>query len=149
MNNAGGAGSVMETWDEARPATWVASYDRNMLSALRITSHLLPAMRRTGCGRVINISSGAATTTPPYAPDYAASKAALNAMTTSLAKAVAGDNVTVNAASVGTTRRAAQEAHFEASRPNAGWRRRKPFGRRSSAPFCPWSRRFPWVEWAG
>ncbi len=112
VNNAGGAGGAMETWDEVRPATWAASYDRNMLAALRITSRLLPAMRQAKWGRVINISSGAATTPPPFAPDYAASKAALNAMTASLAKAVASDGITVNAVSPGTIRSAALEVHF-------------------------------------
>ena len=112
VNNAGGAGEVMESWDEVSPATWAASYDRNTLAALRVTRRVLPAMRRAGWGRVINISSGAATMPPPFAPDYAASKAAMNAMTASLAKAVAADGVTVNAVSPGTVRSAALEAHF-------------------------------------
>ena len=112
VNNAGGAGGSRETWDDVRPATWVASYDRNTLAALRVTRRVLPAMRQAGWGRVVNISSGAATMPPPFAPDYAASKAAMNAMTASLAKAVAGDGITVNAVSPGTIRSAALEAHF-------------------------------------
>ena len=112
VNNAGGAGGSMETWDDVQPATWVASYDRNMLAALRVTRRCLPAMRQAGWGRVVNISSGAATMPSPFAPDYAASKAAMNAMTVSLAKAVAGDGITVNAVSPGTIRSAALETQF-------------------------------------
>ena len=112
INNAGGAGGAMETWEDARPATWVSSYDRNVLAALRITTRLLPMMRQAGWGRVINISSGAATMPPPFGPDYSASKAAMNAMTASLAKAVAADGITVNAVSPGTVHSAALDAHF-------------------------------------
>jgi NAD(P)-dependent dehydrogenase (short-subunit alcohol dehydrogenase family) len=61
---------------------------------------------------VINISSLAATIPPPSAPDYSASKAAMNAMTASMAKAVAADGVTVNAVSPGTIHSATLDARF-------------------------------------
>lgn len=112
VNNAGGSGGAREGWDKAQPVSWASAYDRNVLAALRITSHLLPAMRQAGWGRVINISSVAATMAPSTAPDYAASKAAMNAMTSSLAKAVAAQGVTVNAVSPGTIRSATLDARF-------------------------------------
>lgn len=102
VNNAGGSGSFKESWDTAQPATWAAAYDRNVLAALRVTTPLLPAMRRAKWGRVINLSSLAATMAPASGPDYSACKAAINAMTASLAKAVAADGITVNAVSPGT-----------------------------------------------
>jgi NAD(P)-dependent dehydrogenase (short-subunit alcohol dehydrogenase family) len=69
-------------------------------------------MRDAKWGRVINISSLAATIPPPSAPDYSASKAAMNAMTASMAKAVAADGVTVNAVSPGTIHSATLDARF-------------------------------------
>ena len=102
VNNAGGSGSVKEEWAATQPAAWAATYDRNVLAALRVTTRVLPGMRQAGWGRVINISSLAATMPPASGPDYAASKAAVNAMTVSLAKAVATDGITVNAISPGT-----------------------------------------------
>lgn len=112
VNNAGGSGGSTAGWANALPDDWSAAYDRNVLAALRVTKHLLPKMRQAKWGRVINISSAAATMPPPSAPDYSASKAAMNAMTVSMAKAVASDGVTVNAVSPGTIRSSTFEERF-------------------------------------
>lgn len=112
VNNAGGSGGGKEDWTNTQPATWASAYDRNVLAALRITTRLLPNMRQAGWGRVINISSLAAMMPPPSGPDYSASKAAMNAMTSSLAKAVAADGVTVNAVSPGTIHSATLDQRF-------------------------------------
>ncbi len=112
VNNAGGSGGSRESWMDTQPASWASAYDRNVLAALRITTRLLPGMQQARWGRVINISSVAATMSPPSAPDYSACKAAMNAMTASMAKAVAADGVTVNAVSPGTIHSAALDARF-------------------------------------
>lgn len=101
INNAGGSGAT-EDWATTRPETWAAGYDRNVLAAVRITSRLLPSMREAKWGRIVNISSLAALMPPFKRPDYAAAKAAMIAMTASLAKAVAMDGITVNTVSPGT-----------------------------------------------
>lgn len=102
VNNAGGSGDSKEDWTTSNPAQWAQVYDRNVLAALRVTTRLLPGMRQAGWGRVINISSSAALMPPATKGDYAACKAAINAMTASLAKAVAAQGITVNAISPGT-----------------------------------------------
>jgi NAD(P)-dependent dehydrogenase (short-subunit alcohol dehydrogenase family) len=112
VNNAGGSGGSKESWADTQPASWAFAYDRNVLAALRITTQLLPKMQRAGWGRVINISSVAATVAPPTAPDYSACKAAINAMTVSMAKAVAADGITVNAVSPGTIHSATLDSRF-------------------------------------
>lgn len=112
VNNAGGSGGTTESWDRSRPESWASAYDRNVLSAVRVTARLLPAMRAARWGRVINISSLAATMPTANRADYAACKAAVNAMTVSMAKAVAGDGVTVNAVSPGTIHSAALDTAF-------------------------------------
>lgn len=112
VNNAGGSGAVKEDWSTTQPATWAQAYDRNVLAALRVTTRLLPGMRQAGWGRVINISSLAATMPPAGGPDYAACKAAINAMTASLAKAVAIEGITVNAISPGTIHSATLDRKF-------------------------------------
>ncbi|MCQ8239669.1 SDR family NAD(P)-dependent oxidoreductase [Rhizosaccharibacter radicis] len=114
VNNAGGAGAVREEWPDAAAETWSATFDRNVLTAMRVTARLLPPMRRAGWGRVVNISSLAASMPPSNGADYGASKAALDAMTKSLAKAVAADGVTVNAVSPGTIHSARLDARFRA-----------------------------------
>ncbi|GAA3110138.1 SDR family NAD(P)-dependent oxidoreductase [Rhizobium viscosum] len=111
VNNAGGSGEP-EDWANSRPATWAAAYDRNVLAAVRVTTRLLPDMRKAGFGRIINISSLAGLMPPAGRPDYSACKAAMNAMTSSMAKAVAAEGVTVNTISPGTIRSARLDARF-------------------------------------
>lgn len=69
-------------------------------------------MRKAGFGRVINISSLAGLMPPAGRPDYSACKAAMTAMTSSMAKAVATEGVTVNTISPGTIRSARLDARF-------------------------------------
>ncbi len=121
VNNAGGSGGSKEDWENPRPDSWAAAYDRNVLAALRVTTRLLPKMRQAKWGRVINISSMAATMPPKGAADYSAAKAAINAMTGSLAKAVAADGVTVNAISPGTIRSDALDKRFREFATERGW----------------------------
>jgi 3-oxoacyl-[acyl-carrier protein] reductase len=112
VNNAGGSGGVKESWDTTQPSSWSSAYDRNVLAAVRVTTRVLPGMRQAKWGRIINISSLAAIMPPPTGPDYSACKAAMNAMTASLAKAVAADGITVNSVSPGTIRSATLEDRF-------------------------------------
>jgi 3-oxoacyl-[acyl-carrier protein] reductase len=112
VNNAGGSGGAKESWENTQQSSWSSAYDRNVLAALRVTTRLLPMMRQAKWGRVINISSLAATMPPPTGPDYSACKAAMNAMTASMAKAVAADGITVNAVSPGTIRSSTLEDRF-------------------------------------
>ena len=111
INNAGGSGET-EDWATTRPETWATGYDRNVLAAVRITTRLLPAMREAKWGRIINIASLAAMMPPSRRPDYSAAKAAMIAMTASLAKAVAMDGITVNTVSPGTIHSARLEKTF-------------------------------------
>lgn len=101
INNAGGSGEP-EDWTTTRPETWASGYDRNVLAAVRMTARLLPNMRAAKWGRIVNISSMAAMMAPAKRPDYGAAKAAMIAMTASLAKEVAMDGITANTVSPGT-----------------------------------------------
>ncbi len=129
VNNAGGSGGAQESWSNTRPASWASAYDRNVLAALRVTTRLLPRMRQAKWGRVINISSLAATMPPQSAPDYSACKAAINAMTASMAKAVAADGVTVNAVSPGTIHSSTLDIRSVRSLRRAAWRIKMRHGR--------------------
>jgi 3-oxoacyl-[acyl-carrier protein] reductase len=119
INNAGGSGET-EDWATTRPETWAIGYDRNVLAAVRITTRLLPSMREAKWGRIVNISSLAALMPPPKRPDYAAAKAAMIAMTASLAKAVATDGITVNTVSPGTIHSASLDEAFRQVAGNQG-----------------------------
>jgi len=119
VNNAGGSGSS-EDWAATRAQTWAASYDRNVLAALRVTTRLLPPMREAKWGRIVNISSMAAMMPPSKRPDYAAAKAAMIAMTASLAKAVAEERITVNTVSPGTIHSVSLDKAFRTAASNIG-----------------------------
>ncbi|ADY67834.1 SDR family NAD(P)-dependent oxidoreductase [Agrobacterium tumefaciens] len=100
VNNAGGSAPA-EDWTSTNSETWAAVYDRNVLASVRIVSLVLPAMKASRWGRIINISSLAALMPPASRPDSAA-KAAMIAMTASLAKDVAAYGITANTVSPGT-----------------------------------------------
>jgi NAD(P)-dependent dehydrogenase (short-subunit alcohol dehydrogenase family) len=119
INNAGGSGET-EDWTTTRAETWAAGYDRNVLAAVRVTSRLLPSMREAKWGRIVNISSLAALMPPSKRPDYAAAKAAMIAMTASLAKAVAIDGITANTVSPGTIHSGSLDKVFRKAAVNQG-----------------------------
>ena len=99
VNNADSYAAA--SWFETSPQSWLGFFQADVLSAVRLIQAVVPAMRERGFGRIINIATGLATATQPEMPDYAAAKAALINATASLAKAVAGTGITVNAISPG------------------------------------------------
>lgn len=101
INNAGGSASP-ETWATTKAETWAGVYGKNVVAAARLTSLVLPNMKAKRWGRIVNISSMAALMPPANRPDYSAAKAAIIAMTASLAKDCAKDGITVNSVSPGT-----------------------------------------------
>jgi NAD(P)-dependent dehydrogenase (short-subunit alcohol dehydrogenase family) len=100
VNNAGGPGDRL-FWEETQIRAWAESYDRNVLVAVRLINHLLPSMRQSGWGRIVNVSSVAGVMPQPTGPDYGASKAAINNLSLSLTKALGASGVTVNTVSPG------------------------------------------------
>lgn len=111
VNNAGGSGDKHQ-WEETPLDAWLAAFDRNVLAAVRLTKAILPRLRRAGWGRIVNVSSLAGAMPPATGPDYSAAKAAINNLTLSLSKSVAGDGVTVNSVSPGTVRSEKLEVAF-------------------------------------
>lgn len=111
VNNAGGSGPAQD-WTSAQLEAWGAVYDRNVLAAVRVIGRVLPGMRAARWGRIVNISSLAALMPPAKRPDYAAAKAAVLAMTASLAKAVATEGITVNTVAPGTIHSDSLDAAF-------------------------------------
>lgn len=97
VNNAGGSLSVSHSsWFDAPLAEWEQSYRHNTLAAVRLIQALVPGMRERRWGRVIQISSRNAISPHAQLGAYGAAKAAVNNLTLSLAKALAGTGVTSN-----------------------------------------------------
>jgi NAD(P)-dependent dehydrogenase (short-subunit alcohol dehydrogenase family) len=99
VNNAA---ILYDTWqrgvdadlDQVREA-----FDTNLLGAWRMTQAVLPLLRASPAGRIVNVSSGAGALTDMGGgtPAYRTSKAALNALTRVLAAELRGDGILVNA----------------------------------------------------
>ena len=101
VNNAGGSDSAVSDWLSIADESWEKCFSLNVMSAVRMTRALVPAMCQKGWGRVINISSASATTPGADIADYQASKAALVNLTFSLSRSLAGSGVTANVVSPG------------------------------------------------
>ncbi len=80
-------------------ADWTAAWQRTLAINLTGPAHLsycaARQMAEQGSGRIVNVSSRGAFRGEPEAPAYAASKAGLNALSQSLAKALASKGVYV------------------------------------------------------
>lgn len=105
VNNVGNPANpagAMRNWLEVDSLDWERTYYRNVVNAKRLCDALVPAMCERGWGRVINISSAAGIQPGREVPaDYAAAKAALNATTMTLARAIPFTGVTVNTVTPG------------------------------------------------
>lgn len=75
---------------------WQGLHELNLLSAVRCTRRLLPAMRKKKWGRVVMIASGAAKYPNAALIDYGATKAAMISLSKSLSRKYGADGVLVN-----------------------------------------------------
>jgi NAD(P)-dependent dehydrogenase (short-subunit alcohol dehydrogenase family) len=111
INNAAEAADWEETAGTADLRGARAAMETNLFGAWRVTQALLPLLRRSRRGRIVNVSSGAGShvdplfglATGPAMTGYAVSKAALNALTVKLALELQEDGILVNAVCPGLT----------------------------------------------
>ena len=118
VNNAGifGPQDFFATDD----ATWERYWQTNVMSGVRLSRALLPAMTARGWGRVVFISSESARNIPADMVHYGVSKTAQLALSRGLAKRVAGSGVTVNAVLPGPTVSDGFKAMFAAEAERSG-----------------------------
>ena len=84
-------------------STWRETFETNVFGAVRMCREVVPLMRRLRTGRIVNISSGLGQLhhMSEGSPAYRVSKAALNALTRTLAAEVADAGILVNSMSPG------------------------------------------------
>jgi NAD(P)-dependent dehydrogenase (short-subunit alcohol dehydrogenase family) len=113
VNNAGISGGLTGPPSQVRPEQLRAVYDTNVFGVVAVTNAMLPLLRRSPAGRIVNMASNVGSLTLAADPDsmlgplnllaYQSSKTALNAITVSYAKELRGTAIKVNSANPGHT----------------------------------------------
>jgi NAD(P)-dependent dehydrogenase (short-subunit alcohol dehydrogenase family) len=101
VNNAG-TFTVKEFFD-IDDMEWQAMFDLNVMSAVRLSRALMPAMLERGWGRIVFIGSDQSSKPNPSMAHYAMTKTALVSIARSLAERTRGTGVTVNTVQVAPT----------------------------------------------
>jgi 3-oxoacyl-[acyl-carrier protein] reductase len=101
VNNVGG--TEIRKLEDLDDSDWQASFELNLMSAIRATRAALPAMRARGTGTIVNVSSTAAKRPSSSMPDYSVMKAAMLSFSRLVADLYAKDGVRCNAVTPGPT----------------------------------------------
>jgi NAD(P)-dependent dehydrogenase (short-subunit alcohol dehydrogenase family) len=107
VNNAGVYPEDTNAKVEDTPtSTWRETFETNLFGAVRMCREVVPLMKKLRYGRIVNMSSGLGQLHQmgEGSPAYRVSKAALNALTKTLAAEVAGAGILVNSMSPGWVR---------------------------------------------
>ena len=95
VNNAGIAGPSYTTW-EYPIEEWQKIIDIDLSGVFYCCKSIVPVMKKNNYGRIINIASIAGKEGNPNAMPYSAAKAGVIALTKSLGKELANNNIAVN-----------------------------------------------------
>jgi NAD(P)-dependent dehydrogenase (short-subunit alcohol dehydrogenase family) len=107
VNNAGIYPEASESKvEDTATSVWRETFETNLFGAVRMCREVVPLMRKPRYGRIVNISSGLGQLHQmgEGSPAYRVSKAALNALTRTLAAEVAASGILVNSMSPGWVR---------------------------------------------
>ena len=103
VNNAGGAFGA-DPIESADPEDLRAMYDVNVVGLVRVTQALLPALRASGDGLILNIGSIAGRRTYENGGGYTAAKHATKAVTETLRLELNGEPIRVSEVAPGMVR---------------------------------------------
>src|SRR5579862_1853947 len=101
VNNVGG--TEIRRLEELDDDDWQASFEINLMSAVRATQAALSHMRERGSGAIVNVSSTAAKRPSTGMPDYSVMKAAMLSFSRLVADLYAKDGIRCNAVTPGPT----------------------------------------------
>jgi 3-oxoacyl-[acyl-carrier protein] reductase len=74
---------------------WMYAFDVNVHGVVRTMRAFLPALRASGCGRIVIVAGGGAYQPYPYISAYGATKSAITRLGESIAEELRADNITV------------------------------------------------------
>jgi NAD(P)-dependent dehydrogenase (short-subunit alcohol dehydrogenase family) len=114
VNNAGLYASLaMRPFTEIPLDEWRQVMDVNVASMFLTSRAVVPVMRQSGGGKIVNISSGTPFRGVPFLLHYVTSKGAIVAFTRALAKEVGKDSIHVNCVAPGFTMSDGVKSHPE------------------------------------
>ena len=119
VNNAGVYGPIGRL-EEVDVDAWIEAVGVNLFGTVHCCRAALPAMRRAGYGKIINLSGGGATAPLPHLSSYAAAKAAIVRLTETLAIEAADAGIDVNAIAPGALATRLLDEVIEAGPSRAG-----------------------------
>jgi NADP-dependent 3-hydroxy acid dehydrogenase YdfG len=103
VNNAGGAFGA-EPVESADPEDWRRMYDVNVLGVLHVTQALLPALRASGDGLIVNVGSTAGRIAYEGGGGYTAAKHGTQVLTETLRLELCGEPIRVSEIAPGMVR---------------------------------------------
>ena len=103
INNAGIAGPSVKTWDYPID-TWRQVIELDLNAVYYCCRAVVPGMIARGHGRIVNVASIAGKEGNPNASAYSAAKSGVIALTKSLGKSVAGQDIAVNCVTPATAK---------------------------------------------
>ena len=101
VNNVGVA--YQTSFEELSDEDWVSMWELNVMSYVRAIKAVLPGMRESGSGRIVNVSSTAGKRPSTGMPNYSVTKAAVLSLSRLVADVYAKDGILCNAVAPGPT----------------------------------------------
>jgi NAD(P)-dependent dehydrogenase (short-subunit alcohol dehydrogenase family) len=101
VNNVGG--TDISKLDDLTDDDWQASFELNLMSAVRMTRAVLPGMRERGRGAIVNVSSSAGKRPSLGMPAYSVMKAGMLSYSRLVADVYGRDGIRCNAVTPGPT----------------------------------------------
>jgi NAD(P)-dependent dehydrogenase (short-subunit alcohol dehydrogenase family) len=101
VNNLGG--TAIRKLEELTDADWQASFELNLMTAVRATRAALPVMREQRGGVIVNVSSTSGKRPSGTMPEYSVMKAGLLSFSRLVADAYAAEGIRCNAVTPGPT----------------------------------------------
>ncbi|MBS3808807.1 MAG: SDR family oxidoreductase [Desulfobacterales bacterium] len=96
-NNAGASFGVPSDVENYEESAWLKTIDINLHGVFRVSKAVIPVMKKSGGGCIINTASRAGKVPPLFNSAYAAAKAGVIMLTKTMAKELSGAGIRVNA----------------------------------------------------